>query len=199
MSAGDRRGDAGSATPEPVSIVRYPNRRLYDRSQGRYVTLPEIAATVREGKEVQVRDSRTNDDLTSVILTQIILENHPERMALLPVPVLHQMIRTNQVVLGLLHEYFHQSLAYLDFWERASAFNPMAASVEWMKSLAPARGGETDADALARRLEEMERRLNALDPSAGRGESENADQEASPARPDTPGRSGRERRPRRGK
>jgi polyhydroxyalkanoate synthesis repressor PhaR len=201
MPAGDQRKGA-----EPVSIVRYPNRRLYDRSQGRYVTLQEIAAMVREGKAVCVRDSKTNDDLTSVILTQIILEHHPERMELLPVPILHQMIRTNSVVLGLLREYFHQSLAYLEFWERASAFNPIAGSVEWMKAFlptqpaagsGPAASGPADAEALARRIADMERRLNALDPSAGKREEGVA--EAGPASP-RPGtrRSGRNRGRRRG-
>jgi polyhydroxyalkanoate synthesis repressor PhaR len=171
------------AGAQTVSIVRYPNRRLYDRSQGRYVTLQEIAGMVREGKAVNVRDSKTNEDLTGTILTQIILEHHPERMELLPVPVLHLMIRTNGVVLGLLREYFRQSLVYVDFWQRAAAFNPMGASVEWLKSFlpgAPAAGaaqrpdaaaGQVDAESLARRLAEMERRLNALDPSAGKGDA----------------------------
>jgi polyhydroxyalkanoate synthesis repressor PhaR len=200
MPTGDQRREAGSAGAEPVSVVRYPNRRLYDRSQGRYVTLQEIAAMVREGKAVSVRDSKTNDDLTSVILTQIILEHHPERMELLPVPILHEMIRTNSVVLGLLREYFHQSLAYLEFWERASALNPMAASVGWLKSLLPTRpvggsgeppasaGGPADAEALARRIAEMERRLNALDRSAGKSEED-------AAAPGARRRAGRDRRP----
>ncbi len=168
---------------DTVSIVRYPNRRYYDRSQGRYVTLQEIAAMVREGKAVCVRDSKTNDDLTSTTLTQIILDQHPERMELLPVPVLHLMIRTNGVVLGLLREYFRQSLVYVDFWQRAAAFNPMGASVEWLKSLLPgpsaaghtppaaATSAPADAASLAQRLAEMERRLNALDPSAGKDEA----------------------------
>jgi polyhydroxyalkanoate synthesis repressor PhaR len=189
---------------DTVSIVRYPNRRLYDRSQGRYVTLQEIAAMVQEGKAVNVRDSKTNDDLTSTVLTQIILEHHPERMELLPVPVLHLMIRTNGVVLGMLREYFRQSLVYVDFWQRAAAFNPMGASLEWLKSFLPgapaagegrppdAAGGPADAAALAKRLAEMERRLNALQPPAGKGEE-------GPAAPGTRRRPGRGRGRPRGK
>src|SRR5262245_48844890 len=68
-----------SSELEPVLITRYPNRRLYDRSQTRYVTLPEIAELVRKGRTVTVRDSKTGEDLTRSILTQIILEHHPER------------------------------------------------------------------------------------------------------------------------
>jgi polyhydroxyalkanoate synthesis repressor PhaR len=182
MSMGEERIASGADETATVRIVRYPNRRLYDRSQGRYVTLPEIAAMIREGKMVSVRDSKTNDDLTSTILTQIILEHHPDRMALLPVPILHLMIRTNGVMLGLLREYFRQSLQYVEFWQRASAFNPMAASMEWLKSLVPASAMardsqapgagsvQADANVLAERLAEMERRLNALDLSARKEE-----------------------------
>src|SRR3954454_5444820 len=105
MPAEESRTEARTAEADTVRIVRYPNRRFYDRSQGRYVTLPEIAAMVRDGKAVSVRDSKTDEDLTSTVLMQIILEHHPERMGLLPVPVLHLMLRTNGVVLGLLREY----------------------------------------------------------------------------------------------
>jgi polyhydroxyalkanoate synthesis repressor PhaR len=177
MAAGEQRVSAGAAETEIARIVRYPNRRFYDRSQGRYVTLQEIAAMVRGGKTVSVRDSKTSEDITSTVLTQIILEHHPERMELLPVPVLHLMIRTNGVVLGLLREYFRQSLEYLEFWQRASALNPVAASMQWLNSLVPAvpmagggqapgaASGQTDAEALAQRIAEMERRLNAIEPS----------------------------------
>jgi polyhydroxyalkanoate synthesis repressor PhaR len=185
-------GDA--AETETVSIVRYPNRRLYDRSQRRYVTLQEIALMVREGKAVNVRDSNTGDDLTRTILTQIILDHHPERMELLPVPILHLMIRSNGVVLGLLREYFRQSLSYLEFWQRASAFNPMAASMEWLKSIVPippaggARSGAADAEVLAQRLAEMERRLNALDAASAKSDDGIAE-----GRPGTTGRKARRR------
>jgi polyhydroxyalkanoate synthesis regulator protein len=57
MTATEQRPEGGPAEAEPVPITRYPNRRLYDRSQGRYVTLPEIAELVRRGKTVSVRDS----------------------------------------------------------------------------------------------------------------------------------------------
>src|SRR6516164_2749322 len=137
MAANQTPGSSGGAGGATATIVRYPNRRFYDSSQRKYVTLQEIANMVREGKNVSVRDSKTNDDLTSIILTQIILDQHPERMDLLPVPILHLMIRTNDVVLGMLREYFRQSLAYVDFWQRASAFTPLSASMEWLKALLP--------------------------------------------------------------
>jgi polyhydroxyalkanoate synthesis repressor PhaR len=205
MPPEEQRANASASETETTRIVRYPNRRFYDRSQGRYVTLPEIAAMVREGKTVSVRDSKTDDDITSTILTQIILEHHPERMELLPVPILHLMIRTNGVVLGFLRAYFRQSLEYLELWQRASAFNPMAASVQWLKSLVPAppaasndqppaaASSQTDADALAQRIAEMERRLSALEPSAGKTDKDVARRRPRSTGRRAPRRSGRDR------
>jgi polyhydroxyalkanoate synthesis repressor PhaR len=168
------------------------------------VTLREIAAMVREGRTVNVRDSATGDDMTSTVLTQIILEHHPDRMELLPVPVLHLMIRTNGVVLGLLREYFRQSLQYLEFWQRASAFNPVAASMQWLNSLMPSApmtgdsrppspaSGQADAETLAQRLTEMEHRLNATKP-AGEIDQDVSERKAGSAKRGARRRSGRKR------
>jgi polyhydroxyalkanoate synthesis repressor PhaR len=167
------------AENQAVRIVRYPNRRLYDRTQGRYVTLHEIVAMIHEGKAVTVHDSKTNEDLTGTVLTQILLEFHPERVEVFPVPVLHLMIRANDVVLAFLREYLRQSLAYLDFWQRAASFGSMAGPLEWMRSFLPAQPAAAEpppvapagAEALARRVEELERRLRALDAESGKDEA----------------------------
>ena len=63
-----------SSSPEVVSIKRYPNRRLYDRQARRYITLQDLEDLVLQGKKIEVRDSRSGDDLTRPILTQILLE-----------------------------------------------------------------------------------------------------------------------------
>lgn len=188
---GENPGTNDPGSSDTVSIVRYPNRRLYDRSQARYVTLQEIAAMVREGKTVHVRDSKSNEDLTGTILTQIILEHYPERMNFLPVPVLHLLIRPNDIVLGLLRDYFRQSLLYLELWQQAARFNPVTTSMEWLQSLvpsapgAPSSGGPRDADALSQRLADVERRIGALEPStnnAGAPTSERPSEDAKPTR-----------------
>lgn len=200
--------NSGGAAEEIVNIVRYPNRRLYDRSQARYVTLQEIATMVREGKTVNVRDSKSNDDLTSTILTQIILEQYPERMDILPVPVLHLMIRTNDIVLGLLRGYFRQSVQYLDFWQQTARFNPMATSMEWLNSLlpsTPAGTGKPAASApppshdaaLAKRIAEVERRVGALEPSTDASDRQSPSESLEQVKPERSPRSRSKRRGRR--
>ena len=74
-------------------IKRYSNRKLYDTQESRYVTLDEIAGMIRTGKEIQVVDAGSGEDLTSVTLTQIILESERNHRATLPSAFLHQLIK----------------------------------------------------------------------------------------------------------
>jgi polyhydroxyalkanoate synthesis repressor PhaR len=57
-------------------IKRYSNRKLYDPQASRYVTLEELAAMIRGGREISVVDVATGEDLTSVVLAQIISPCH---------------------------------------------------------------------------------------------------------------------------
>lgn len=77
---------------KPVIVKKYGNRRLYDTTGSRYVNLDDIAALVREGKEVRVEDARTGKDLTRVTLTQIITEDAKERPTGLPLELLRELI-----------------------------------------------------------------------------------------------------------
>jgi polyhydroxyalkanoate synthesis repressor PhaR len=75
-----------------VVIKKYGNRRLYDTSASRYVNLDDIAGLVRNGNDVQVVDAKTGEDLTRVVLTQIILEDAKGQPSGLPLEMLRQMI-----------------------------------------------------------------------------------------------------------
>src|ERR1035437_5154605 len=75
-----------------VTIKKYPNRRLYDTSSRRYVNLEDLAAMIRKGHELRVVDARTGEDLTRVILTQIIVEDAKGQPTGLPLELLRQLI-----------------------------------------------------------------------------------------------------------
>lgn len=77
---------------QPIVVRKYENRRLYDTSSSRYVNLPEIAQLVRDGAEVQVVDAKSGEDITRVILTQIIHEDARQNKGDLPLPFLREMI-----------------------------------------------------------------------------------------------------------
>jgi polyhydroxyalkanoate synthesis repressor PhaR len=75
-----------------VTIKKYGNRRLYDTAGSRYVNLDDIAALIREGKELKVVDAKTGQDLTRVTLTQIITEDAKDKPTGLPLELLRQLI-----------------------------------------------------------------------------------------------------------
>src|SRR5690242_10711594 len=57
-----------------LEIKKYPNRRYYDATHSRHLTLEEIRALIQQGYDIQVVDARTSADITAQVLTQIILE-----------------------------------------------------------------------------------------------------------------------------
>lgn len=89
-------------------LKKYANRRLYDTGASKYVTLEEIAERIRTGEEALVIDAATGADLTQTTLTQIILESRGASK-LLPVPLLHHLIRLGDDSLG---EFFSRWIAW---------------------------------------------------------------------------------------
>jgi polyhydroxyalkanoate synthesis repressor PhaR len=77
---------------KPVVIRKYSNRRLYNTSTRKYVNLQEIAALIRKGADVQVVDVKTGEDLTRVVLSQIIVEDAKDQPTGLPLDLLRQLI-----------------------------------------------------------------------------------------------------------
>ena len=75
-----------------VTIKKYANRRLYDTESSTYITLDRLAAMVREGREFEVVDAKTGEDLTRTVLTQIIVDEEARGATMLPVNFLRQLI-----------------------------------------------------------------------------------------------------------
>ncbi len=78
----------------PLLIKRYASRRLYNTETSDYVTLDDIAGFIREGREVQIVDLKTGDDLTRQYLLQIIAEHESKGESVLPVDVLTDLVRS---------------------------------------------------------------------------------------------------------
>jgi polyhydroxyalkanoate synthesis repressor PhaR len=75
-----------------VVIKKYENRRLYDTTNSRYVNLDEVARMLQRGEDVQVVDAATGEDITRLILTQIIVEDAKTTDSSFPLDVLRQMV-----------------------------------------------------------------------------------------------------------
>ena len=81
-------------TDKPLLIKRYASRRLYNTETSDYVTLEDIAAFIREGREVQIVDLKSGDDLTRQYLLQIIAEHESRGESVLPIDVLTDLVRS---------------------------------------------------------------------------------------------------------
>jgi polyhydroxyalkanoate synthesis repressor PhaR len=75
-----------------IIIKKYENRRLYDSTNSRYINLDEIAQLVKEGRDVKVVDAATGEDITRVVLTQIIMDDAKGADSAFPLDILRQMV-----------------------------------------------------------------------------------------------------------
>lgn len=75
-----------------VTIKKYANRRLYDTESSTYITLDRLAEMTREGREFEVVDAKTGEDITRQVLTQIIVDEESRGSTMLPVNFLKQLI-----------------------------------------------------------------------------------------------------------
>lgn len=129
---------------EVLEVKKYPNRRFYDATRKKHVTLADLYEQVRAGRQIRVTDSKTGDDITHVVLTQIILEHDPPKLELFPASLLHQTIQANQqVVRGFIEQYFARAMnafvdsqnRFDDFMRQAGrAFISPTAPMEWARN-----------------------------------------------------------------
>jgi len=78
---------------DPIIIKKYANRRLYNTSTSKYVTLDDLSHMVKAGTEFQVVDAKSGDNITRSALTQIIFEEESKGQNLLPISFLRQLIQ----------------------------------------------------------------------------------------------------------
>ncbi|NDF11623.1 MAG: polyhydroxyalkanoate synthesis repressor PhaR [Proteobacteria bacterium] len=77
---------------EAIVIKKYANRRLYDTSISKYITLDDLCTMVKQNVDFVVHDAKTNEDLTRSVLTQIIFEQEARGYNLLPINFLRRII-----------------------------------------------------------------------------------------------------------
>ena len=96
---------------DPILFKKYANRRLYNTSNSKYVTLRDMLDIVCEGHDIKVIDAKTKEDVTAFILTQIILEQAKSKNILMPVPFLLLIIRNGENMMPRYFEdHFQQML-----------------------------------------------------------------------------------------
>src|SRR4029450_10118634 len=83
----------------PRLVKRYSNRKLYDTSESRYVTLDEIARWVKAGEDLKTVENQSGEDLTAVTFAQIILEEERKKNGYLSLPLLRNLIQHGEAAL----------------------------------------------------------------------------------------------------
>ena len=152
-----------------IVIKKYANRRLYDTSNSRYINLEDIATLVRNGKDVQVVDASSGEDITRVTLTQIIVEDAKGQPSGLPLELLRQLIVASdrvgqEFIMWYLKSAFDAySKAQSSLQTRLSemqsaALSPIQMVKNFLQSPAPQKGNDNSEELteLRRRLAELE-------------------------------------------
>jgi polyhydroxyalkanoate synthesis repressor PhaR len=159
--------------PAPVVIKKYGNRRLYDTAGSRYVNLDDIAAFVRQGKEVKVVDAKTGQDLTRVTLTQIIMGDAKDKPTGLPLELLRQLVVASdevrqEFVMWYLKSAFDAYQKVQDAVQsrlgevQSAILSPMEMMKKFINAppaSPPLTPTEPELDALRKRVAELEARL----------------------------------------
>jgi len=125
-------------THKTVVIRKYENRRLYDTTNSRYVNLEEVAQILQQGNDVQVIDAATGEDITRLILTQIIVEDAKTPDSKFPLDLLRQMVITSGRVSQ--ENTLKYMKAMLDVYQTAyRAVAPQLNPFEFMQNFRPDR------------------------------------------------------------
>ena len=88
----DNQDSGAKPGGDKVVIKKYANRRLYDTERSCYITLDDLGAMVRDGRDFRVVDAKSGEDITHNVLTQIIMDTETKGETLLPVNFLRHLI-----------------------------------------------------------------------------------------------------------
>lgn len=181
--------------PKQIEIRKYPNRRYYDVTRSRHLTLEDIRALVREGSDIRVTDSKTSANITAKVLAQIILELDSQKIDMFPVALLMRLVRVNdQMAKDFLERYFDQALSmFLEYqkqfaeqmhggeglgaiysslanWNRAM-LNPFAMQFMGMPGPKPGAGGaaaEAGIPDMQEKMKNLEQQIDSLEAKLAR-------------------------------
>jgi polyhydroxyalkanoate synthesis repressor PhaR len=144
-------------TSGKVTIKKYANRRLYDTESSSYITLDRLAELVREGREFEVIDAKSGEDITRHVLTQIIVDEESRGSTMLPVNFLKQLIGMyGNSMQGVVPQYLE---AAMDAFKRNQ------------QAIGDAFGGNAFADIAKRNMSMFEDASRAFKPGTNQAET----------------------------
>jgi len=91
-------------------IKKYPNRRLYDTAESRYVTLSDVRSLVADETDLVVIDNKSGDDITRLVLLQVISEQEQNGEPMISRDFLVAAIRRHEKVVPVVNDETENSL-----------------------------------------------------------------------------------------
>ncbi|MDE2977529.1 MAG: pesticin [Acidobacteriota bacterium] len=138
----------------PIVIKKYENRRLYDTHSSRYVNLEGVAELVRGGRDIQVVDSKTGEDVTRHVLTQIIVDGAKDPEHGPPLEFLRDLVRARDQAGRDFFQWYLKSAG--EVYERVRETmqrSPFAPDPSWMRLWDPRAMAEEMHAQMTRQME----------------------------------------------
>jgi polyhydroxyalkanoate synthesis repressor PhaR len=156
------------AAAGPRLIKKYSNRKLYDTRSRRYITLERIGELVRSGEDVRVVDRASGADLTSVTLSQVVLETERKRGGAMSEMLLQQLVRgPGESLIGAVRQSITAGQELIQRAEERVTRPPEATIGEIQKTFRGLRPtNQRDVDAILERLDELAGRVEKLEAAA---------------------------------
>ena len=130
-----------SDEPRTLEIRKYQNRRYYDSTRSRHLSLQQIHKLIIEGYNIRVLDAKTNEDITPKVLTQILLEYEPVKLDMFSNELLTRAIRVNDRLLkDFVDVYFRQ--AFEAFCGSQKQVDQMLRQAHHLTSVLPAAAAQ---------------------------------------------------------
>lgn len=164
--------------PQALIIKKYENRRLYNTETSQYINQEQVAQLVRDGYDVHVIDVATGEDITRLVLAQIVLDDARTPNSVFPLDVLRQMVvasgkATQENALRYMKammEMYQNAYRALPSPLNAFGFMPPSwtqaekatfAEATTAATAAPPEAAGAEVEELRRRMEELEALLSA--------------------------------------
>lgn len=177
-------------TPQPLIIKKYENRRLYNTLTSQYINQEQVAQLVRDGYDVRVVDAASGEDISRLVLAQIVLDDAKTPESVFPLDVLRQMIvasgkatqdnalRYMKAMMQMYQSAYRampSPLSPFEFisgaWGQDKKDQPTPASAqagETRSSISASSGQSSEVEELRRRVEELEAALRRRRGTKGR-------------------------------
>lgn len=137
-------------------IKRYQNRKLYDTRDSCYVTLEEIGDMIRQGEDLRVIDNNSKEDLTSMTLAQIILEEQKKKTNVLPLGMFRQIIQGGGIAIRDLVTIGAREIGHV----KEFVDDKVKPAVENLQKIPAVHA---DVDSIKKRLDAFEGRMAAIE------------------------------------